>query len=184
MGVLDLANLAGALLDEAAEILDAAASPSLGVPGAPARQVLSVGPPAFDSCDQLAVSVNPSVRVAITGDQAELVVGDKCHGMTLAGLRLWLTGCTPGPSRDGSPPTPEALNAASTRLYAQGWALWCGLRNRLHDGSLFSAFYAGLTPPTLRPVVIVLALTPVPASGGYAGWTIDVVPQLDPDPDL
>lgn len=184
MSVLDLANLAGALLDEAAGILDAAASPSLGVPGAPTRQILSIGPPALDACDQLAVSVNPSVRVAVTGDQAELVVGDRCHNLTLAGLRLWLTGCLPGPTERGGAPPADLLNAAMTRLYGQGWALWCGLRNRLHDGSLLAGFYARLEAPMLRPTILVLALTPVPAGGGVAGWTIDVVPQLDPDPAI
>jgi len=184
VSVLDLANLAGALLDEAAGILDGAANPGLGVPGAPARQVLSIGPPALDACDQLAVSVSPAVRVAITGDQAELVIGTKCHGLTLAGLRLWLTACVPAVTRDGNAPAPEAVNAASTRLYAQGWALWSGLRNRLSAGTLLASFYAGLEDPIFRPTLLVLALTPLPALGGVAGWTVDVIPQLDPDPDL
>jgi hypothetical protein len=30
----------------------------------------------------------------------------------------------------------------------------------------------------------VFALTPIAASGGTQGWTIDVAVQLDPDPDL
>lgn len=182
MAVLDLANLAGSLLDEAAAVLDAAASPS--VPGAPARQVFVVGRPAFEACDQLAVSVNPNVRVAVTGDQAELLVGRACHNLTLAGLRLWLTACVPVSIRDGSAPKPEAINAASTRLYGQGWALWCGLRNRLHDGTLLAAFYGGLTPPMRQATVIVQALTPIDAQGGVAGWTIDVLAQLDVDPAL
>jgi hypothetical protein len=182
VALLDLANLAGELLDHAAEILDAAANPGLGVPGAPERQVLAVSAPVFDfgACDQLAVSTSPAVRKVTTGDQLETAVGTACHGMTMAGLRVWLTGCLPSVKSTGAAPPAADLNASATRLYAQGWALWCGLVNRDHAGTLFPVTLAGY----LKPAIVIAALTPIAASGGTQGWTIDVAVQLDPDPAL
>lgn len=181
MPLLDLADLAGVLLEQSAAALDAAADAGLGVAGAPARQVLAISQPVFDfgACEQLAVSVSPSVRIAETGEQSTLALGVACHGLTVVGLRVWLTGCVPTVDDAGHAPTAAALNASTVPLLGQGWALYCGLRNRRRSGDIF--------PPTTdgpKRSCSVGPLVPLDTRGGVAGWTIDVLVELDPDTGL
>lgn len=163
----DLSELTSELLVQAAEALDTGTTP------APERQVLTVGAPSFDCPDQLAAFV-VRVREADIGDSSQVGGMTACHKMTLVDLRLTLTVCVPGVGQDGKPPGIDALNLSAVRLYAQGWTMWCGLRNRLHGGEMFDEGQP-------KRAASVGPLVPVDPQGGVAGWSIDVSVELDPD---
>lgn len=179
MPALDLAVLADHLLEQATEALDAGAEP--GVPGAPARRLITIGAPAFDfdSCAMLAVSVMPSVRLGQAGDQSDVGRGVACLTMTLAELRVTLIGCIPSIDDAGRSPSAAAITAASTPLLGQGWVMWCGLHNLRRSGILF--------PPSVPGddrVVSIGPLTAIDAQGGALGWFVSVLVQIDLDRDL
>lgn len=182
MPALDLFELASELLIQAAAALDEEAQPAMGgdpaIEGAPDRRVVVVGQPAFDCCEQLAVGVSPpGVGFIQMGDQSQLARGVACATVTEVPLRVTLTACVPGPAGDGGPPSARAINLSAVALYARGWTLWCGLRNRTREGVLFSEGQP-------RRAVNVGTLQPIDPQGGCAGWTFDVTVQLDPDPEL
>jgi hypothetical protein len=172
---LDLLELASELLVQSAEILDSAADPGNGVPGAPDRRIITVGTPALDCCDQLAVHVVTGYEER-TGDQGRIAQGVACHGMTFVELRVQITGCVPSVDDRGNPPSADAINRSAVALYSHGWTMWCGLNNRA--GS--ELFGEGMP----KRAITVGPLTPVEEQGGCAGWFVQVAVQLDPDPDL
>lgn len=170
MPVHDFMEHASALLLAAADVLDTVE------PGAPGRQVVTIGPPPLDCCDQLAVSAI-EMRDARVGPQDEAGLLRKCMSMNLVALRVTITGCVPTVDERGNPPTPAAINNASTTLYGQGWTLWCGLYTRLVAGTVFD--------DDLEPRESFIGpLLPLPEQGGCAGFTVDVVARLDRDRGL
>lgn len=171
MAALDLMEAAAALLVASAEALEDA-----GVP-VPDRQVVTVGPPALDCCEQVAVSAI-DVRDAQIGPQDEAGRLTACMSMNLAGLRVTVTGCVPTTSESGEAPSPSRIIAASSDLYSQGWTLWCGLRSRLAAGVVFDE------DAPLPRSYIHGPLLPLPEQGGCAGFTCDVIFELPPDRTL
>jgi hypothetical protein len=162
---------AAALLVAAGEVLE-----DSGV-AVPERQVITVGPPALDCCEQVAVAVIDG-RDAQIGPQDEAGRMQACMTMNLAGLRVTVTGCVPTTSESGDPPSPTRIIEASTDLYAQGWTLWCGLRSRLAAGVVFDE------ATDLARSYILGPLLPLPEQGGCAGFTCDVLFELPPDRTL
>lgn len=160
----DLQLLAQAYLDACAEALDTITAFDGGLLGAPARQFVSAGPPAWDCCEQLAVHV------------VGLVEADTSPGGLSAGkrfttgrinhvvLQATITRCVSvgGDAMGGNyqPPSVAALMADSVQHDADGWALWNHLFN-LQSSGLFL---------TLCDEVFFEGISAVAPSGGCAGW--------------
>lgn len=171
---------ATALHDAALELLTVAVDALAGTDaGAPDRQYVSPGPPAFD-CEQvtvhagaigdaqtapLAPALAPAMRDATTGH------------VFLATLVVTAIRCTPalaGP--DGSTfPAPADLQASALVTQTDAWAIWnrivqlrnekpCALFGR-SDGRPRDLYYDGCAP--------------VATMGGLAGWSIQLRVQLD-----
>lgn len=139
--------------------------------GAPTRYFISPGPPAWDCPDQLTVHVGgPSVA-----DTLPQGVLDPGHRATVTGqvnlvvLTATILRCAPTVDDDGNFPTPQQLDAASTVLLDDLWAIWNYVRSAKTNDALF--------PPRERELIQDPAIALAP-QGGIAGWQITVRVQL------
>lgn len=167
--VTDLQDLALEYLTACAAALDA-----LAPDGAPARQFVSHGTPAWDCCPLLAVHVGVAA-VAPTGGigQAALREGHRTvltGDLSLITLTATLLRCTVT-TNDGAPVEPESLlTAEAADLNADLWAIWNWLQAKKSDGTLFAG--------TCRELVIENAVA-LAVDGLCAGWLIPIRVQLD-----
>lgn len=163
MAATDLQTLAEDVLDAGEQILEA-------TNGAPAFRYISHGPPVFDCCPQLAVSIT-NIGEATTTAGDPLAIGSRKNRVNLTGLTVTLAHCHPVVDDEGDPPDAAARTAAAAALNADAWALWNGLwRMR---GDLFAdcdlVFFDGMVP--------------IEPSGGCAGWVMVIrfeLPGYDP----
>lgn len=164
MGPEDLNDLAEEFLAACVEALDTIpdSAPELG--GAPARSYTTVSLPALDCCPQLTVHVSgvvPSPQSPLAGQG----VSARAALVTTAGLVATIVRCV----QAGENIPTEQMASEAEQINADGWALWNHVLNMIRAGDLFSqcgeVFWDGLRP--------------VNASGGCAGWTLNLRVLLD-----
>jgi hypothetical protein len=170
MPAADLFEIAAELLVQSREALD---------PGAPERRFVSVGRPFVDCPEQLAVGIiAPGAREERTGAFASpMAIEAACLSVAVVDFVVVLSRCAPAPKSDGGPPSSAQINAWAQGLYAQGWTLWNGLRNRRLSDVLYPAREDHRT-------AVVGPLVPLNPEGGAGGWEIVVSVEIDPDPAL
>lgn len=163
------------LYDLAAELLGfcAAALDTLPV-GAPDRQYVSIGPPAFD-CEQLTVHVLQVGEAATSPANTPLDRMRRAVTVPRIDLSFMVVtivrDCYPGPSGANAnrPPEVADLDAAARIISADGWLLWNIVPAALAAGELWGACnFTGWEP-----------MQPVPAQGKVAGWTFPLQVKID-----
>lgn len=153
----DLHALAVEVLEAASDALDTIPTHEPHLNGAPERQFISPGLPVHDCCDQLAVYVSPQIAEADT-TPGGLAAGKRhvLGRINHVQASIAITRCIP---TDLTPPTDD-LTAAAEQLNADAWVLWNHLYNLIRSGELL----------TLCQEVFFEGMTPIPPSGGCAGW--------------
>lgn len=156
---------AGDLHDLATAVLEAAQTLLATTAGGPAGDAFVChGDPALDCCDQLTVNVI-GIGEAATGPVTALGPGQRHRApgrVNLTALNVTMTRCYPVLDDDANIPAGAEQQAATAVLNEDGWALWNGLyraRDQLFTGC-DSVFFDGLTP--------------LPPSGGCAGWVFQI----------
>jgi hypothetical protein len=106
-------------------VLDAMSAALTEAGSPPASEVLVVGQVAFDlPCGQLSVGIERTYRSvqfpleSSTDDVAEW------GGQIAVVVLVTLTGCMPGPTASGDPPSPAAVSEASSRIYCDAATIW------------------------------------------------------------
>lgn len=168
-GATDLYGLAKELLDFCVVALDELPA------GAPERAYVAFGLPAFD-CEQLTVhafQVGEADTVPRETTMDLMRRGHPYPRIDLAYLVITIArDCYPGPTAGTAtiePPEVADLVAASEKIYADGWQLWNAVPAGLRDGGLYEACkLVGWQP-----------MQPVGPEGGFAGWTMPVLVQID-----
>lgn len=161
----DLHALAEEYLAACSDALDTIPSYEPQLLGAPARQFVSPGLPAWDCCDQLAVYVQPINEADTT--PGGLAAGKRHTTGRINHVRLsaGITRCIP---TDVEPP-PGQLTASAEQLNADAWALWNHIFNLVRSGQLL----------TLCQEMFFEGINPVIPSGGCGGWVVNVRVELD-----
>lgn len=139
----DLLGLAEELLEASAAALDTIPGFDADLDGAPERMYVSPGEPAADCCDPGQLTVHTQLVSEAFTEPGGLDVGRRVVRSRInhVGLIVTVFRCVPvgEQSRSGvTPPTVEALEGASAQIYADAWALWNHLANRIRAGLLFS----------------------------------------------
>lgn len=150
----DLQNLAADVLQACVDILQA-------TNGSPERAYVSHGPPVFDCCPQLAVSITNIGEAASTAPDP-FSPGLRKSRINLTGLAVTIAGCHPTVDNEARPPDADALTAAAAALNDDAWALWCGLWRMRGDlfGDCEIVFFDGMVP--------------IVPEGGCAGWVMAI----------
>lgn len=163
----DLNALCAAFLAACEDALNTISDP--GLTGAPARSYVSPGLPALDCCDQLTVdarSVLEDIRSpAGAGSGQRARYSARKNQVALVAT---VTRCVPVIQDTKNPPSVAEMEAAAAQINADGWALWNVLWNLVRSGDLFTL--CGDSSPTLRQLA---------PSGGCAGWTLQMVVELE-----
>lgn len=150
------AVIAASLLSQAAGALTSA----------PARQLVSQGPPAWD-CEQLVVWLQ-RVRPRLIGGQT------KCAVVLVAEYHIGILRCVPTMRNDGTPPAAADLTSSATGLYTDAAEIQQELLANWLDGTLL----ASVSHPTPCQIVTVGDLTALAPAGGFAGWDFTLTIQL------
>lgn len=176
-----MASNADSLYAVAAELLAAAASILAGTPaGAPANQYVAHGPPAYDCCDSLIVSVGTlqygNFSRAPRNSQAPGYVDPRAMVVPIVPLAITVLRCAnkqalPSGGLAVRNASLAAINSDAQIVYRDGWSLFCGINKMTRGQTLF----AGLP---CRAFEIDGAL-PISPEGGCLGWTLDLNVQLD-----
>lgn len=160
------------LYDLANELLGACAAGMAATPsGAPAYQAVVVGPPAFDCCPSLYVSV-----ISLAPHELPEVAPDMRQtrpSVPLATMQAYLLRCIPivQGGLELTVPAPADLIASAQQVYRDGFTTYNLIRSRARSGTLFPS------SPT-RPVSVG-SMMPVNPQGGCGGWMIPVTVELD-----
>jgi len=136
-----------------------------GLEGAPERNFVSPGQPAFDCCPQLTVNATPISDAPLA--PGGLAAGRKIGGsINHVGLTISITRCQP---QTADTPPADSLQAVAEQTNADVWALWNHLQSLWRSGDLFKlcgeVFWDGAR-----------AIQP---SGGCVGWTLGIRVSLD-----
>lgn len=174
MSAPPVASTVDTFYEIAAELLGYCAAALEGGPdGAPARQYVSIGPPALD-CEQLTVHVLQLGEAATSPGPLPLDRGRRGVRAPRIDLTFMVVtvvrDCYPGPTSGNKPrpPDPAALDVAAQIIMRDGWLLWNSIPAALRAGELWGACHFTLWEP----------LQPVPAQGGVAGWTLPMQVQI------
>jgi hypothetical protein len=166
-----LYGAAGSLLTVAAAILGATPA------GAPSRQFVAHGPPAFDCCDTLTVHAG-MIRYAdfrrSPPDGTGGMNDPKMHVVPYVPLVVTSLRCANAQPSGGlqvNLPSPAALSADSQVVYRDGWSLYIGLNEANRNQTLFAGW-------PCRAFEIDGAL-PISPDGGCLGWSVTVNVQID-----
>lgn len=168
MAATDLHAVALEFLAACAAALDAETAA-----GAPARQFVSHGPPAWDCCPMLAVHVGTAQVAATRVGTGALAPG---HRIALTGLvqqptlTATILRCHPY-TEDGDPVDPALLTLEAAETNADLWAIRNWIPARVNDGSLF-------TGGACREVELDTAVA-LTVEGLCAGWLIPLRLTLD-----
>lgn len=161
--MIDLADLAGSLLDEAVAALAAGAEGDPAARPAPERRIVGHGTITWD-CELLAVHV---VKVAPKVVDPR---NEACAVVPEATLMVTLLQCMPKLGPQGQPPSAEEIDAAGRQMLIDGRALY---------GGLLRAWTTGAWPDGLPCHQVKWGqLEPLAASGGLGGWRIDLRAQV------
>ncbi len=162
--VATLYELAQEVLDVAEVCLATTAS------GVPPLSYVSPAAPAFDCCDALIVSVNalseestsPQLNAADLGQRARF------GRINLANLAVVALRCAPEMGANGEVVIAD-IEAVTSQVLEDGWALWNGFYNAIKDGS-FEGLCSDVHFDSGRAVA---------ESGGCVGWTFIFRAQID-----
>lgn len=165
------------LYDLAAELLARAVAALATTPsGAPARQLVSVGDPAYDCCPLVSVHVRAGDRAGYGPAQS---AGDSMHRsrtttVNLFSFTITTLRCVPvmqGGAGGIMAPTPADLSASAAEVYRDGWTLWNCLSRDLRAGTLWQGY--PVRELELGPIV------PANTQGGCGGWLLLLTAALD-----
>lgn len=173
-----MASSATSLYGIAAELLAKSAAILAGTPaGAIGTKFVCHGPPAYDCPNQLTVHAGPiTYGPERQGAEGSVIFDPKMHvviivPLTVTALRCVRTAAMPQGGTAISGAVASAIDADAQVVYADGWSLFCGLRNAQMNGTLFAGW-------PCRPFEVTDAL-PISPDGGVLGWAITVTIQLD-----
>lgn len=163
-----LYGIASELLATAVAILAGTAA------GAPANQYVSHGPPAYDCPNTVAVNAGmiqyaPNLQKGPGG-----IFDPRMDVQILVPLTITALRCATALPQGGAVitlPTAAKINADAQMVYADGWSLFCGVRNANRDGTLFTHW-------PCRVLEIDSAI-PIAPEGGVLGWSLTLHIQLD-----
>jgi hypothetical protein len=162
------------LYDLQVELLDAAVL-VLGT-DAPTRAFVTVANPVLEigegdcGCDQLIVHATNITEAATV--PFSLGIGTRPRQdfrINLPGLTVTISRCVPTLDNNGNPPAPADSQAAAEQLSGDIWTLYNELWNMVRAGELFE----------LCKEVYFDGAVPIPASGGCAGWRLNLRVQLE-----
>lgn len=158
-------------MDFAEELLAAAvAALNTTAAGAPARQAVVPPMPVID-CEQVVVYVPGFVIESTTpGGLAAAHKTQMGLRMNMQTLAVQVVRCVPVPDARGNPPSAAALQTSASAILQDGWAMWNHFSVLIRTGGLFNGKCAAL---------YVDSGVPVPAQGGFGGWTMTVRAQID-----
>ena len=168
---------ATSLYDMAVDLLGHAVAALATTPsGAPARQFVSVGDPAYDCCPLVSVHVRAGDRAPYGPAQS---AGDSLHRSRTTTVNLFsftvtTLRCVPvmqGGAGGIMSPTPADLSASASEVYQDGWVLWNTLSRDLRAGTLWTGY--PVRELELGPIV------PANTSGGCGGWLLLLTAALD-----
>lgn len=170
-----LYGIAAELLAKSAAIL--AALPA----GAPSKQYVVHGPPAYDCCDMLTVHAD-SIRYGPyqRSAQGSVIPDPKMHVVPMVPLVVTVLRCASAQPQGGvviTLPQASEIAADAAMVYQDGWALFSGLYTAFRNGSLFTPSDGRAGWPC-RAMQVDPAL-PVSPQGGCLGWLVNVQVQLD-----
>jgi hypothetical protein len=158
----------GDLFLVADELLEAAQAAVASTPsGGIARAFVSPGEPAYELCEQLSVHVG-LVQQQASGDEPFQEMHRTPHllyfvvPLTVVALRCFHL---PG----DRPATASELDAVSQVVYADQWAVWNTVHNRVAAGTLFGGCRGVAVGPSV----------PVSLQGQTSGHRLDVAVQVD-----
>ena len=161
--MIDLAELAGSLLDLGVQVLEEAGADDPPARPAPAQRFVGHGSITWD-CELLAVHV-PRVAPKVIDPRNEA-----CAVVPEAMLHVTLLQCVPKLGPQGQPPTPAEIDESSRQLLVDGRALY---------GGLLRAWTTRAWPANRDCSMVKWGqLEPLPASGGLGGWRIDLKVQV------
>lgn len=162
-------GVASALLVQAASILDTTPAK------APAIQFVSHGPPPFDCCGMLAVAVGQITYEPVARGAPPYRTPDPKMGVVnRVPLTVYALRCATAVPEGGiqiTLPQAQKMSADAQATYSDAWALWCGLRNRHHAGTLFPGYPCRVYDVDLGQ--------PIAPDGGCIGWSVAVHVDLD-----
>jgi hypothetical protein len=159
----DLPDLAEEFLDVCVEVLDTIPTYNATLDGAPERAFVTFQRPIFDCCPQLTVHVGSLTEGASAPQPPKTSVAR----INRATLIATIIRCVP----TDAPAIPAVSAAAAVQVYADRWALWNGIWNRIAEGLLFDKCGN----------VIWVSMTPIPgeSSGECAGSVLTLSVSLD-----
>lgn len=170
-------STASSLYDLAAELLTQSAAILATTPaGAPSVRYVSLGPPAYDCCDQLTVDVG---TIAYGPFNSDVVAGDAFarldqNVVNLVPLNVTHLRCASAVPQGGTKITlPQAakMTVDSQMVYTDGWVLWNGLRGAMRAGTLFA--------PGACRISALGGATPISPQGGCLGYGVTLIVELD-----
>ncbi len=171
-GPTDLHEIAEELLAASVEALDTIPTFSPGLAGAPERNFVSPGRPAFDNCCDHGgqLTVNAALIAPKQTNPTVQGIDPRFARINLVQFNITIVRCIPTASGQwAEPPSSAALALAADQTDADAWALWNHLWNMVRAGTLLTLcselFFDGLR-----------ALDP---SGGCGGWVLALRAQVD-----
>ncbi len=135
-GPTDLFDAAMRILDVAVEALDNQDTIDAGLLGAPARQYVADGLPAFD-CEQVTVHL-PGLSEEITSPLSPNPATGSRHVVGRINLVTFVTTvvrCVPV-SDTTTPPPAAAIENSARQIYSDWWGLWAMFYWRARDNTL------------------------------------------------
>lgn len=177
VGPDDLWVISNDLLDACVGSLDEIPTlmPGEGLAGAPERRFVSPTEPVWDCCEMLVVhssSISRPLTRPVSPDGARGTQHRTGAWKNEVGLTVTIGRCVPEGELKGTKvvlPSIASMEAAARQIYADGWALYNGISNRLYQG-LLSEKCSGWKWDGVN------SATP---TGGCGGWTINFRAELD-----
>lgn len=167
MASSDLYDLCRELLEACAEAL------TFSINGAPPRQFVSAGLPAFD-CEQLTVHAGGTTEAYTLPVEPPMQPGLRAATtakLNLVQMTATIIRCSTGiPTNTKTAPSPVKLDNDAKVVLADLWVIWNHLFTLKKNDTLF--------PPDHRAMFFDPAVA-LPISGGVAGWEIPFRVQLD-----
>lgn len=172
MAATDLYSIAREYLDAVNGAL------ALSVGGPISRTYVAPGPPAWD-CEQATVHVGGPLEADTAPLAPPLAMGLRTAvvgAVYMTNLTATVIRCVPTVEEKGNLlhwPDPADMEAAAQATLADVWTIWAHIRTQWLDGLLF-------TRPDGEPRDLILnPAVPLPTQGGYGGWQVEVLVQLD-----
>ena len=165
MAATDLYDLCRELLEASADAL------ALGTTGAPSRQFVSAGMPAFD-CEQLTVHAGGTTEAYTLPVEPPMQPGLRASttaAVNLVQMTVTIIRCATVQQNTKQSPPAASLDQDAQKTLADLWVIWNHLYTLKKADTLF--------PPDHRHMFFDPAVA-LPIQGGMAGWEIPFRVQL------